>query len=197
MSGNTIGHLFRLTTFGESHGKAVGGIIDGCPAGLSIDYIFIQGELDRRKPLYHGSTRRKEADAVEFISGIVDGKTIGTPIGFLVKNEAGRSDDYLELSNLFRPSHADFTYHQKYGTIAPGGGRASGRETVARVAAGAVAKLFLSTSGIEISACVSQVGEVACGPEITDAELLFAHKSPYGCPGREMEERVASLIHET
>jgi chorismate synthase len=196
MSGNTIGHLFRLTTFGESHGKAVGGVIDGCPAGLSIDHDFIQAELDRRKPLYPGSTRRKEADTVEFLSGIVDGKTIGTPIGFMFKNEAVRGDDYRELSNLFRPSHADFTYNQKYGTTAPGGGRASGRETVARVAAGAVAKLFLKTSGIEINACVTQVGEAVCGPDITDEGFLFALQSPYGCPGQEMEDRVAILISE-
>ncbi len=161
MPGNSFGYLFRLTTFGESHGKATGGVIDGCPAGLSIDIDFIHKELDRRKPVYPGSTPRKEPDRVEFLSGIIDGRTSGAPIGFLIKNIDAQTSEYNDISNLYRPSHADYTYHKKYGTAGAGGGRASGRETVARVVAGAIAKLLLKISGIEINAFVSQVGDIS------------------------------------
>jgi len=196
MAGNSIGYLFRLTTFGESHGKSTGGVIDGCPAGLLLDFDFIQCELDRRKPVYPGATTRKEPDHVEFLSGIADGKTLGTPIGFLVKNLAAQSSDYEELTNLFRPSHADYTYAMKYGSTVCGGGRASGRETVARVVAGAIAKSFLKASNIEINAFVSQVGNVISKTDPARADLSAAQRSPYGCLEANMEQQIASLIKE-
>ena len=196
MPGNSSGYLFRLTTFGESHGQATGGVIDGCPAGLSIDYDFIQRELNRRKPLYHGSTARQEADVAEFLSGIENGVTIGTPIGFLVRNNETRKSDYENIANLYRPSHADLTYTMKYGNTSAGGGRASGRETVARVIAGAIAKLILKSAGIEIHAFVSQVGNVVADSDLAGADLSFALQSPYGCPDTKMEQQVASLISE-
>jgi chorismate synthase len=161
MSGNSTGKIFRLTTFGESHSPAIGGTIDGCPSGLSIDYEFIQAELDRRKPGYQGSTQRREFDSVEFLSGIVHGKTLGTPLGFIIKNADINWSDYENISHLYRPSHADFTYAMKYGTALPGGGRASGRETAARIVGGSVAKLLLRNYGIEINADVAQIGDIA------------------------------------
>jgi chorismate synthase len=194
MPGNSIGYLFRLTTFGESHGEATGGVIDGCPAGLSIDFDFIQKELDRRKPIYPGSTSRKEPDQVEFLSGITDGKTLGTPIGFMLRNLATQVSDYDEISNLYRPSHADYTYEKKYGTTIHGGGRASGRETAARVIAGSVAKTYLKASNIEINAFVSQVANVKSETDLRGADLSMALKSPYCCPDPEMEQRVAAVI---
>jgi len=197
MPGNSFGYLFRLTTFGESHGKAIGGVIDGCPAGLSIDIDFIQRELDRRKPLYPGSTERKEPDQVEFLSGILNGKTIGTPIGYIVKNLTAQPADYDELSNLYRPSHADYTFEKKYGI--PGHssvGRASGRETVARVVAGAVAKLLLKISDIEINAFVSQVGPIIAETDLSGADLSTAVRAPYGCLDSNIEKQIASLIRD-
>ena len=148
---NTFGKIFRLTSFGESHGVAVGGVIDGCPAGIIVDNDFIQNELNRRRPGQSSiSTPRKELDKVEFLSGIFNGKTTGQPIGFLVKNEQQRSGDYEHLKTLYRPSHADYTYQQKYGIRDyRGGGRSSARETIARVVAGAIAKLVLKQKGIE------------------------------------------------
>jgi chorismate synthase len=196
MSGNTIGHLFRLTTFGESHGMALGGVIDGCPAGLTINFDLIQQELDRRKPLYPGSTPRKEADVAEFLSGIHEGLTLGTPIGFIIRNLEAKSTEYQKISGLYRPSHADFTYALKYGLSAQGGGRASGRETATRVVGGAVARQFLIHSGIEITACVSQIGHIIYGDDLTDADLSFAAQSAFGCPDTKMEDQVASLIRE-
>lgn len=161
---NTFGKLFRLTAFGESHGKALGGVIDGCPAGIKIDEVFVQSELDRRRP---GGTKlgtaRNEADKVEFLSGIFEGSTTGTPIGFVIYNKDHHSSDYGNIKNVYRPSHADFTYDQKYGfRDYRGGGRSSARETVARVVAGAVAKLALVQMGhaIEIKAEISSVGTV-------------------------------------
>lgn len=127
MPGNTFGYLFRLTTFGESHGPAIGGVIDGCPAGISIDQQFIQRELACRKPVYPGSTARNEPDVPEFFSGISEGKSLGTPIAFLIKNQDVQDRDYEKMKDVFRPSHADFTYFIKYGTSTRGGGRASGR----------------------------------------------------------------------
>lgn len=197
MPGNSIGYLFRLTTFGESHGPSTGGVIDGCPAGLSIDLDFIQRELDRRKPVYPGSTQRKEPDQVEFLSGIRDGKSSGAPIGFLVKNLSAQSADYKELSEIYRPSHADYTYEKKYGIpVSGGGGRASGRETVARVVGGAIAKLLLKQHHIEINAFVSQVGNIVATGDINVTGLLKAMKSPYGCLDAKMEQQVAGLIVE-
>ncbi|RYE07121.1 MAG: chorismate synthase, partial [Sphingobacteriaceae bacterium] len=157
MAGNTFGQAFRITTFGESHGAAIGVIIDGCPAGLDIDLNYIQAELDKRKPGQSKiTTQRKESDTVQILSGIFEGKSTGTPMAMLIPNEDQRSKDYSHNENTFRPSHADFTYQTKYGLRDHrGGGRSSARETAARVAAGAVAKLLLSAQGIEVLASVT------------------------------------------
>jgi chorismate synthase len=171
MPGNTIGYLFRLTTFGESHSRFAGGVIDGCPSGLSIDYNFIRRELERRKPYYQGATARKEEDKVEFFSGIDQGVTLGTSIGFVIRNTDLKTSDYKDISNSFRPSHADYTYFMKYGQAGKGGGRASGRETVARVVGGAIAKLFLKNFGIEIQAKVESIGGFPYDEDKT-AELI-------------------------
>lgn len=159
---NSIGQLFRLTCFGESHGEAIGGIIDGMPSGVTVDFDFIQSELDRRKPgQSHLTTSRKESDQVEFLSGIFEGKTTGTPIGFIVRNTNQHSNDYDNLRNIYRPSHADYTYEQKYGwRDHRGGGRSSARETISRCVAGALAKLVLQQKGIKITAYTSQVGAI-------------------------------------
>jgi len=162
MAGNSFGEIFRITTFGESHGEAIGVIIDGCPAQLAIDLDYIQGELDKRKPGQSKiTTQRKESDIVKILSGIFEGKTTGTPIAMLIPNEDQRSKDYTHNVDVFRPSHADYTYQTKYGIRDHrGGGRSSARETAARVAAGAIAKLLLKTQGIEIMAHVSSVGKI-------------------------------------
>lgn len=194
MPGNTFGYLFRLTTFGESHGAATGGVIDGCPAGISIDHDFIQHELERRKPVYPGSTSRKEPDRIEFLSGIHKGKTLGTPIGFLIKNLNAQARDYENLKDVYRPSHADFTYDMKYGTPVCGGGRASGRETVARVVAGSIAKLILTSSNIDISAFISQVGNIVADPETVNNSLPGGLRSALGFFDEQMEERALNHI---
>ncbi len=163
MAGNTIGQVFKITTFGESHGAAIGVIIDGCPAQLEVDIEFIQQELDRRKPGQSKiTTQRKESDIVQILSGVFEGKTTGTPIAMLIPNEDQKSKDYDHNKDIFRPSHADFTYQHKYGIRDHrGGGRSSARETAARVAAGALAKLFLKkVAGVEIVAFVSSVGTI-------------------------------------
>ncbi|RYU91369.1 chorismate synthase [Mucilaginibacter terrigena] len=167
MAGNSFGQLFRITTFGESHGEAIGVIIDGCPAGLDVDLNYIQGELDKRKPGQSKiTTQRKESDIVKILSGMFEGKTTGTPIAMIIPNEDQRSKDYGHNVDVFRPSHADYTYATKYGIRDHrGGGRSSARETAARVAAGALAKLLLKTQGIEIFAHVSSVGKIN-SPEI-------------------------------
>ena len=154
MSGNSIGTLFRVTTFGESHGPAIGAVIDGCPAGLVLDLDFIQAQLDKRKPgQSHLTTPRKESDRPEIISGVFNGKTTGAPLTAFFKNEDSRSQDYNELVNKYRPSHGDFTYDAKYGhRDHRGGGRSSARETVARVFAGAVAQLLLRPAGLSFNA---------------------------------------------
>lgn len=152
---NTFGNRFRLTTFGESHGPAIGGVIDGCPAGLAVDYVLLEAEMTRRHVGAHATTRH-ESDNVEFLSGIYDGKTLGTPIAFIIRNSDARSSDYDGLDKLLRPGHADFTTMQRYGIRDPrGGGRASGRETAVRVAAGAIAKMILNGKGISITATAS------------------------------------------
>lgn len=198
MPGNTTGTFFRLTTFGESHGTAIGGVIDGCPAGLTLDNAFIRDELERRKPRYAGSTDRKEDDIVEFLSGIYDDKTIGSPIAFLVKNTSARPADYNKVKDVFRPSHADYTYKMKYGTgPGLGGSRASGRETVARVIGGAIAKLYLKKAGIRINAFVSQIGEIVNEKDINAADIENVAISSYGCPDRKMEIKIGELIRET
>ena len=159
---NTFGRVFRLTSFGESHGVAIGGVIDGMPAGIEVDMEFVQRELDRRRPGQNSlTTPRKESDKVEILSGVFEGRTIGTPIGFEVRNENQRSKDYSELKDVFRPSHADFTYQKKYGfRDYRGGGRQSARETIARVGAGAFAKLALKKTGREVRAYTSRIGSV-------------------------------------
>ncbi|RYE19392.1 MAG: chorismate synthase [Sphingobacteriales bacterium] len=172
MAGNTFGQIFRITTFGESHGEAIGVIVDGCPAQLPIDLDFIQAELDKRKPGQSKiTTQRKESDTVKIISGIFEGKTTGTPIAMIISNEDQRSKDYGHNVDVFRPSHADYTYQTKYGIRDHrGGGRSSARETAARVAAGALAKLFLKANGIEIAAHVSSVGKINA-PEVTITDV--------------------------
>src|SRR5689334_22113330 len=160
--GNSFGKLFRISTFGESHGAAIGAIVDGCPAGLEIDETFIQSELDRRKPGQSKiTTQRKEDDSFRILSGVFDGKSTGTPIAMVIENQDQRSKDYSHIAETFRPSHADFTYDAKYGNRDyRGGGRSSARETAARVAAGAIAKLLLRSYNVEINAFVSQVGDL-------------------------------------
>ncbi|WP_314949426.1 chorismate synthase, partial [Hoylesella shahii] len=158
---NTFGNLFTLTTYGESHGPAIGGVVDGMPAGIEIDLDFIQSELNRRRPGQSKlTTSRNEADRVELLSGVFEGKSTGTPIGFVVRNSNQKSKDYDNMRRLFRPSHADYTYFNKYGLRDyRGGGRSSARITLARVVGGALAKLALKQIGIGISAYVSQIGD--------------------------------------
>lgn len=177
MAGNSFGQLFRITTFGESHGEAIGVVVDGCPAGLTVDLDYIQGELDKRKPGQSKiTTQRKEADTVKILSGTFDGKTTGTPVAMVIPNEDQRSKDYGHNVDVFRPSHADYTYQTKYGIRDHrGGGRSSARETAARVAAGALAKLLLKTQGIEVLAHVSSVGKIdAPNVDRSDAKEFLA-----------------------
>jgi chorismate synthase len=184
MPGNCIGNLFRLCTFGESHGPAIGGIIDGCPAGLEIDSGFIRKEMARRKPGQSAiTTPRSEADEVEWLSGIFEGKSTGAPIAFIIRNTDARSEDYGHLKNVFRPSHADYTYLQKYGLRDHrGGGRASARETACRVAGGAIAKLLLKRAGIEIKAWVSAVAGIDIPVSIAELDLSAIESNPVRCP---------------
>ena len=195
---NTFGNLFRLTSFGESHGEAVGGILDGCPPGLELDMDFIQNELDRRKPGQSRiTTPRKESDTVAFLSGIFEGKTTGMPIAFMVKNENQHSSDYDNLKDVFRPSHADFTYFSKYGIRDHrGGGRSSARETIARVVGGAIAKLFLKKLNIDIKAYTSQVGHIALEKDYTRYDLSKIEDTAVRCPDPEKAEEMIALINE-
>ena len=193
---NTFGHLFRVTTFGESHGAAIGCIIDGCPSGLDFDLGFIQSELDRRRPGQSSIvTQRKESDTVQVLSGVFEGRTTGTPIAFVIPNEDQKSRDYDHLATAFRPSHADYTWHAKFGhRDFRGGGRSSARETAARVAAGALAKLFLRTQGIEIQAYVSQVGHLELKLPYTSLDLSLTESNEVRCPDPELAEKMISLI---
>ena len=195
---NTFGELFRLTTFGESHGPGVGGVIDGMPPGVEVDLDFIQHELDRRRPGQSAlTTARKEGDKVEILSGVFEGKTTGCPIGFLVRNENQHSNDYDNLRNLFRPSHADFTYFKKYGLRDHrGGGRTSARETIARVVGGAFAKLALRRLGISITAYTSQVGHIALPSTYADLDLSLVESNPVRCPDEKVAAEMAKLIAE-
>ena len=195
---NTFGELLRLTTFGESHGPGVGGVIDGMPPGVEVDLDFIQHELDRRRPGQSAlTTARKEGDKVEILSGVFEGKTTGCPIGFLVRNENQHSNDYDNLRNLFRPSHADFTYFKKYGLRDHrGGGRTSARETIARVVGGAFAKLALRRLGISITAYTSQVGHIALSGTYADLDLSLVESNPVRCPDEKVAEEMAKLIAE-
>ncbi len=196
MAGNTFGKLFRLTSFGESHGPAIGGIIDGCPAGIEVSMEFVQGELNRRKPgQSEFTTPRNEGDEVEFLSGIFEGKTTGTSIGFMIKNKDSRSKDYGNLKDVFRPSHADYTYEQKYGVRDHrGGGRSSARETATRVVAGAIAKLFLIQYNIHFLAFVSQIGTVSIDKEIEELSYEAVEKSAVRCPDPETSEKMENLV---
>jgi chorismate synthase len=198
MAGNTFGHIFRLTTFGESHGKAIGGIIDGCPAGLEIDHEFIQHELDRRRPGQSILTSpRQEEDKIEFLSGIFDGKSTGMPVAFIIWNKDQKSEDYDQLKELYRPSHADFTYDQKYGfRDYRGGGRSSARETACRVVGGAIAKLLLNRKKIEIKAFVSQIGNVKLDKEYIAIDLSKTETSPVRCPDAETGLKMEKLLEE-
>lgn len=196
MPGSVFGHLFRLSTFGESHGTALGGVIDGVPAGFTIDLDNIQYELDRRKPGQSAIvTQRKESDTVEFLSGIYEGKTTGTPIGFIIRNTQHRSGDYDRLKQVFRPSHADFTYQEKYGIRDPrGGGRSSARETASRVVAGALAKQILAAKGIEIDAFVDQVGALRWNGNWTKELRTVREENPVRVPDAEMAKEMEDLI---
>lgn len=198
MAGNSFGTAFRISTFGESHGKGIGVIIDGCPAGLPIDTDFIQHELDRRKPGQSAIvTQRKEEDIVEILSGVFEGKATGTPIAMLIRNADARSKDYSHIADTFRPSHADYTYQEKYGhRDYRGGGRSSARETAARVAAGAIAKLFLETQGIRCTAWVSQVGHLILDTPIESLQLDLTEQNDVRCPDPEMATAMIDLIRE-
>ncbi len=196
--GNTFGKLFRLTTFGESHGKALGAILDGCPAGLPLDLEKIRMEMQRRKPGQSKiTTQRKEEDEIELLSGVFEGKTTGTPIGILIPNEDQKSKDYAHLETAFRPSHADYTYFEKYGhRDHRGGGRSSARETAARVAGGAIAKQLLATKGITIQAYVSQVGEIKLETPYTELNLNLAEDTIVRCPDPVVAEAMIAHIDQ-
>ena len=196
--GNTFGKLFRLTTFGESHGKALGAILDGCPAGLALDLEKIRMEMQRRKPGQSKiTTQRKEEDEIELLSGVFEGKTTGTPIGILIPNEDQKSKDYAHIADTFRPSHADFTYFEKYGhRDHRGGGRSSARETAARVAGGAIAKQLLATKGITIQAYVSQVGEIRLEKPYAALNLASAEDNIVRCPDPELAETMIAHIDQ-
>lgn len=193
---NTFGHIFRLTSFGESHGDAIGGIVDGMPAGVEIDLDFIQAELNRRRPgQSRVSTSRDESDRVELLSGIFEGKSTGCPIGFIVRNENQHSADYDALRDLFRPSHADFTYQRKYGIRDHrGGGRSSARVTIARVVAGALAKLALQQLGITIQAYTSQVGDIVLDSDYKLFDFTLTETTPLRCPDPEKARQMEDLI---
>lgn len=196
MAGNTFGNLFKLTTFGESHGVAIGGVLDGCPSGIEIDLEAIQKEMDRRKPGQSAIvTQRKEPDTVEFFSGIFEGKTTGTPIGFAIRNTDQKSTDYSHIKDSYRPSHADYVYDQKYGfRDYRGGGRSSARETASRVVAGAIAKQFLSQ--IKINAFVSQVGNLKMDIPYQKLDFSLTESNPVRCPHPETAAKMEKYIKE-
>ena len=198
MYNNTFGNLFRLTSFGESHGKAIGGVIDGFPAGIVIDMDFIQQELNRRRPGQSAiTTARKEADEVEFLSGIYEGVSTGCPIGFAVWNTNQHSNDYDNMKDVYRPSHADYTYTEKYGIRDHrGGGRSSARETIARVVAGALAKLALRQLGIQITAFTSQVGPYILEKDYTQYDLTRIEENSVRCPDQELAAKMADYIYK-
>ena len=197
MAGSSFGTLFKLTTFGESHGTAIGGIIDGVPANFPLDIPAIQLELDRRKPGQSSLvTQRKESDTVQFLSGIFEGKTLGSPIGFIILNENQKEADYAHLKDTFRPSHADFTYEKKYGIRDyRGGGRSSARETASRVVAGALAKQVLNSIGIKFSTFVDQVGDIRFHSDAFFA-LKEIESNLVRCPDKNLAEKMENLIRE-
>ncbi len=197
MAGNTFGTLFKLTTFGESHGRALGGVLDGCPAGIALDLKAIQDELNRRKPGQSAIvTQRKEPDTVEIYSGVFEGKTTGTPIGFAIHNTNQKSKDYSHIKDSYRPSHADYVYDKKYGfRDYRGGGRSSARETASRVVAGAIAKQFLK--GVQINAFVSQVGSLKLETPYQELDFKAIESNAVRCPdtatAAKMEEYIKSI----
>jgi chorismate synthase len=198
MAGNSLGQVFRITTYGESHGEAIGVVIDGCPAGLSIDEAQIQMQLDRRRPGQSALvTQRREEDRVSILSGIFEGKTTGTPISLLIRNEDARSKDYSHIADKYRPSHADFTWQLKYGhRDYRGGGRSSARETAARVAAGAIARQWLATEGIQIQAYVSRVGDIELTLPYGQLDLSLTESNPVRCPDPVTAVRMEELIRQ-
>ena len=195
---NTFGQLFRLTTFGESHGEAIGGVVDGMPAGIDIDVDFIQQELNRRRPGQSSiTTARNEADQVELLSGVFEGKSTGCPIGFVVRNTNQHSGDYDNMRQLFRPSHADYTYYYKYGIRDHrGGGRSSARVTISRCVAGALAKLALRQLGMEITAYTSQVGTITLDRDYKKYDLSLVESNAVRCPDAEKAAEMIRLIEE-
>ena len=196
---NSFGEIFRITTFGESHGEAIGVVIDGCPPNIHFDFDFVQSELNRRKPGQSNiSTSRKEDETFEVLSGLFEGKTTGTPLTLIVRNNNQKSEDYDKLKEVFRPGHADYTYQQKYGIRDyRGGGRQSARETVARVLAGAVAKLYLKSQGISITAYVSQVYNIKLEKEYTQLDLNQIEENIVRCPDPEKTTEMIALIEKT
>jgi chorismate synthase len=195
--GNTFGNLFKLTSFGESHGSMIGGIVEGCPAGLEINKDLIQKELDRRKPGQSKvSSPRKEDDKVQLLSGIFEGKSTGTPIGFLIPNINSKSQDYINIKDVFRPSHADYTYEEKYGLRDyRGGGRSSARETACRVVAGSIAKQLLNNYGIKISAYVSSIGNIFADEKKVDLNKDY-DSNIVRCPDNDASNKMINLITE-
>lgn len=195
---NSFGNLFRLSTFGESHGAAVGGVVDGMPSGIEVDLAYIQAELDRRRPGQSNiTTARDEKDQVKLLSGVFNGKSTGTPIGFVVENTNQHSSDYDNIVDIFRPSHADYTYYSKYGIRDHrGGGRSSARETIARVVGGALAKLMLKSHGIRVRAYTSQVGTVVLNKPYTELNLDAAEENIVRCPDAEVAQRMIDLISQ-
>ncbi|MFT5256151.1 MAG: chorismate synthase [Candidatus Paceibacteria bacterium] len=196
MAGNTFGNFFKLTTFGESHGEAIGGVIDGCPAGISIDLMAVQTEMMRRRPGQSAIvTQRKEPDTVRFLSGIFEGKTTGTPIGFIIENTNQKSTDYTHIKDSYRPSHADYTFDKKYGhRDFRGGGRSSARETASRVAAGAIAKQLLA--GITVDAFVSSVGNIFLEKPYQDLDFKQIERTEVRCPDAETASKMIAKIKE-
>jgi chorismate synthase len=194
---NTFGRNFRITTFGESHGIAIGVVIDGCPAGIPFDMVFVQNELDRRRPAQSAIvTQRKESDTAELLSGVFEGKTTGAPLAFLIRNEDARSKDYSHLAQAFRPSHADFTYFKKYDGFNDyrGGGRSSARETAVRVAAGAVAKMILAQHNIRITAYTRQVFDIKLSQKYTELAFENIEKTEVRCPDLAQAAAMIALI---
>ncbi len=198
MAGSSFGQLFKISTFGESHGRAIGVIVDGCPAGVDIDLDYIQTQLARRRPGQSAIvTQRKEGDQVELLSGVFEGQSTGTPIAMVIYNQDARSKDYSHIADKFRPSHADFTFQKKYGLRDyRGGGRSSARETAARVAAGAIAQLFLQQHGITVGAYVSQVGHLRCEQRYDLAVLREQEENIVRCPESDTAEKMIALIRE-
>ncbi|MBQ9362316.1 MAG: chorismate synthase [Bacteroidaceae bacterium] len=195
---NTFGHLFTLTTFGESHGEGIGGVIDGMPADIAVDLKFLQYELDRRRPGQSRiTTGRQEGDHVELLSGVFEGKTTGCPIGFLVRNTNQHSADYENIRDVFRPSHADYTYTLKYGLRDHrGGGRSSARETISRCVGGAFAKMALQQLGIRVTAYTSQVGDIALGKDYKQCDFSIIEQNPVRCPDAQVAQRMEQRILE-